>query len=58
MYADIGKDRLDDRQSSGIDLSAFGRIDPGFHLIDQAGQLTLDLDRQIPAGCIWLAQTS
>ena len=58
LYAEIGKDRFNDRQSPGIDLSAFGCVDAGFHLIDQAGWLTCHLDRQTPAGCVRFAQTS
>src|SRR5512143_1296207 len=58
LDTDIGKDRLNDSQSSGIDPFALGCIDLGFHLFDQAGLLTLHLDRQISAWCIWLAQTS
>ena len=44
LHADVGKDRLDDRQSSGIDLFALGRVDLGFHLFDQAGLMTFHLD--------------
>ena len=58
VCAEVRKDGLDDRQSSSIDLPACRCVEPGFHLFDQAGLLTLYLNRQIPAGCIRLAQTS
>ena len=57
LNANIGKDRLDDRQAPGVDLFALRRVDLGFHLFDQIGLLTLDLDRQISARCVRLAQT-
>ena len=37
LDAEVGKDWLDDGQTPGIDLFALGRVDPGFHLFDQAG---------------------
>lgn len=58
LNADIGKDRLDDRQSSGVALFALRRVDLGFHLFDQIGLLTFDFDRQISARCVRLVQTS
>jgi len=56
LYADIGKDQLDDRQAPGIDLFAFGCVDPGFHLFDQAGLLPCHLDRQIPTRCVQMCR--
>lgn len=37
---DVGKDRLHDRQTSGIDLPARGRVDLVFHGIDQVRVVT------------------
>jgi len=54
LYAEIGKHRLNDRQSSGIDPSALWRVDLGFHLFDQTGLLTFHFNRQIPTGCVRL----
>ena len=44
LDAEIGKDRLHDRQTPGVDLPAFGCIDAGFHLLDQVGMQTAYLD--------------
>ena len=57
LDAEIGKDRLNDGQTPGIDLPALGSVDLGFHLFDQIGMRTLDLDGQKPARGCWLAQT-
>ena len=57
VQAEVSKDGLDDRQAPGIDLPALGCVDPGFHLFDQAGIRTIDLDRQKPARGRGLAQT-
>ena len=58
LNAEVGKDRLYDRQPAGIDLPAFRRVDPGLHVIDQVGVGALDLDRQEPPRGGGLAQTS
>ena len=45
LNSDIGEDRLDNSQTSGIDLFALGGINLGLHLLDQTGLLTLNLNR-------------
>lgn len=57
LHTNIGKDRLNDCQPSGIDRPAMRIIDLCFHLLDQTEFLLLHLDGQIPAGCIRFAQT-
>lgn len=47
VHADIGKDGLDDRRSSGVDLSTMRRINLGLHLFDQTRLLTVDCNGQI-----------
>ena len=44
LYAEIGKNRLDDRQPPGIDLPAFWGVDAVFHLLDQVGMQTANLN--------------
>jgi hypothetical protein len=44
LDAEIGKDRLHDRQTPGVDLPAFGCIDPELHVFDQVGMQTAYLD--------------
>lgn len=58
MDTDVGKDRLDKTQASGIDPLSFFGIDLCLHLIDQVGLLRIYLDRKIPARCGWFAQTA
>ena len=58
LDTDVGKDRLDNAQPSGIDLLALWSVDLGFHLIDQVRLLLIHLDGEIPARCVWLAQTA
>ena len=56
LDAEVGKDRLNDGQTPGIDLPACGGVDAGLHLFDQVGKGTVDLDRQEPTRGRWLAQ--
>ena len=49
LDTDVGKDRLDDSQPSGINTLALFGIDLGLHRIDQVRRLTLDLNGKIPA---------
>jgi len=49
LHADIGKDRFNDTEASGIDLLALGRVNLGLHLVDQVRWLVIHLDRKIPA---------
>lgn len=49
LHTDVGKDRLDDCESSGIDLLSLFGIDLGFHLVDQVRWLRIHRDRKIPA---------
>jgi len=57
MHTNVGKDRLDNTQTSGIDpFSLFG-IYICLHLIDQVQLLCIHLDGKIPARCSCLAQT-
>ena len=58
LHTDVGKDRLDDSESSGIDLLALFSIDLCFHLVDQVRWLRIHRDRKIPAGCGGFAQTA
>ena len=58
LYTDVGKDRLHDRQSSGIDALARFTIDLGLHRIDQVRLLVIHLNGKIPARSIRLAQTA
>lgn len=44
LHAEVGKDRLDDRQTPGINFPAFRCIDLGFHLLDQVGIKTVHHD--------------
>ncbi len=44
LHADVGKDRLNDRQTPGVYFPAFGCVDPGFHLFDQVGMQTAHLN--------------
>ena len=39
LNSDIGEDRLDNSQTSGIDLFALGSIELGLYLLDQVGPL-------------------
>ena len=45
---DVGKDRLDDPESPGINAFALFAIDLGLHLIDQVQWLRVHLDGKIP----------
>ena len=58
MHADVREDRLDNTQSSGIDLLARFAVNLGFHQIDQVRLPRVDLNRKIPARSIRLAQTA
>ena len=58
VHTDVGKDRLDDRQPSGIDALSFLAVDLGLHLIDQVRLVAIHLNGKIPARCIRLAQTA
>lgn len=49
VHTDVGKDWFDNAEPSGINALALFTIDPGLHLIDQVGWLTLDLNGKIPA---------
>ena len=49
LHTDVGKDRLHDPQSPGINALALFTIDLGFHLIDQVGGLALNLNGKIAA---------
>lgn len=44
LHAEVGKDRLHDRQTPGIDLPAFRGINPGLHVFDQVGMQTAHLN--------------
>ena len=44
LDAQVGKDRFHDRQASGINLSACGCVDAGFHVLDQVGMQTAYFD--------------
>ena len=48
LDTDIGKDRLNNGQASGIDLFALWCVDLGFHLVDQIGSLIIHPDGQVP----------
>ena len=56
LHADIGKNRLNDLQPSGIDPLALGRVNLCFHFIDQIGWL-IGLNGKVLAGRCRLAQT-
>lgn len=58
VHTDVGKDRLDNAQPSGVDLLSLIGIDLGLHLIDQVGRLRIHWDGKIPARSRWLAQTA
>jgi len=58
LYTEVGKDRLDDPQPSGIDALADFTIDLHLHLIEQVGLLAVDLDGKIPVRGRGLAQTA
>ena len=55
---EVGKDRLNNAQSSGIDSLALLAVDLGFHKINQVRLTRVDLNRKIPARSIRLAQTA
>ena len=55
---DVGEDRLDNAEPSGVDLLALIGIDLGLHRIDQGWRLRIHLDGKIPAGCGGFAQTA
>ncbi len=57
VHTDVGKDRLDKAQPSGIDLLSLFGIDLCLHLVDQVG-LRIHRDGKIPARCGCLAQTA
>ena len=49
VHTDVGKDRLDHAQTSGIDALSLLAVDPGFHLIDQVRLPRVHLNGKIPA---------
>ena len=55
LHAEVGKDRLHDRQAPGVYPLAYRGIDPGLHVFDQVGMQTAYLDGQKAAGCGGLA---
>ena len=58
MHTNVGKDRLDNGQPSRIDFLALLAVDLGFHQIDQVRLVGIDLNGEIPARSIRLAQTA
>ncbi len=58
MHADVGKDRLDNREPPRVDLLARLAVDLGFHQIDQVRLTRVHLNRKVPARSIRLAQTT
>ena len=49
LNADVGKDRLDNPQASGIDLLTLRGVYLCFHFIEQVRCLLIDPDGEIPA---------
>jgi hypothetical protein len=58
LHTDVGKDRLDNPQSPGIDALALVAVDLGLHRIDQVGLAGIHLDGKISARCGGVAQTA
>jgi hypothetical protein len=58
MHTDVGEYRFHNPQPSGIDFLALLAVDLGFHFIDQVWHAGIDLNREIPARSILLAQTA
>mgnify|MGYP003379926480 CR=1 FL=1 len=58
LYTNIDKNRLNNCQASGINALALFTIDLRLHLIDQIRLLGIDLNGEIPARSIRLAQTA
>ena len=58
LHTDVGKDRLHDRQPSGINALAHFTIDLGLHRIDQVWRLRVDRNGEVPARRRGLAQTA
>ena len=58
LHTDVGKDRLHDRQPSGINALAHFTIDLGLHRIDQVWRLRVDRNGEVPARGRGLAQTA
>ena len=58
MNTDVGKDGLDNAQSSGIDFLSLLAVDLGFHKINQIRLTRVHLNGEIPARSIRLAQTA
>ena len=56
-HTDVGKHRLDDSQTPGINALALIGIDLCLHRIDQVRLLRIHLDGEIPARCSCLTQT-
>jgi len=44
LHAEIRKNRLHDRQTSGVYFPAFGCVDAGLHVFDQVGMQTVHLN--------------
>lgn len=58
LHTDVGKDRFDNAEPSGVDQLSLIGIDLCLHLIDQVRRLRIHWDGKIPARCGWLAQTA
>lgn len=58
LCTDIGKDRLDNAQPSGVNLLALFGIDLCLHLIDQVRRQRIHLDGKVSARCDGFAQTA
>lgn len=57
MDTDVGKDRLNDSKTPGVDAATMRRIDPGFHGFNQTGSLAFNFHREKATRGIGLAQT-
>lgn len=57
VHTEIGKDRLDNSQPSGIDALALFGVDLGLHFVYQIWLLSIHLNGKIPARGGGLAQT-
>ena len=58
VNSDVGKDRLNNSEASGIDPPSRDRVDLMFHGIDQARMETFQFDRERAVPCIRLGQTA
>jgi hypothetical protein len=57
LDTDIGENRLDNGQASGIDLFALRGVYLGLHFIDQVWLVLINPDGEIAARGVWFAQT-